>query len=129
MDVERRRLKRASLSGHHALLVILGQQEHLVVRPADDQIEVVEDVSPQNAHVGGVRIGKGKVLPTYAHRNAVALVELKSSGHRHVSAHPTDTGQSQSRLGGDDRESEPFYQSGTKDCTVRPAVQQKDLLL
>jgi hypothetical protein len=42
--------------------MIAGKKENLAARSAEDQIEMVEDIAPQNADVGCAGIGKGGEL-------------------------------------------------------------------
>ena len=64
-------------SGLHAVPVVRRQHQHLVIPPAQDDIEVVEDVAAQDAQIGCGGVREGGELAADSSRCSVLAREFE----------------------------------------------------
>src|SRR5438128_6458 len=105
-------------------MVVRSQQHDLVPLPAEDHVEVVEDVAAEDAQVGGRGVREGSKLPADVSWPAVVPGQLQDRPDQDDPAHtanPLQGTAARGRVGG---EAELGKEIGTEDRAVGTAIDQ-----
>lgn len=92
---------------------------------ADDDVEVIEDITAENVHVSRLRIGKGGKLAADASRAAILASKLQHSREDHEGARATDTLERQARRRWTGGQSQVGEQGGAEHRVVRSGVHEE----